>query len=576
VVCFNRADRPAVVEQLQRLGATVLDQGSTKIRIDWDAGVGPIRDLIGVKLVERPQLPRLSGVGLASDLGDADAQGAWLLGLDGRGEIVAVADSGLDTGDPATLTADFASRLEKLVSWPVNPSWAPFLSNPGADDGPADRADGHGTYIAGVALGNGAASAGAHRGVAPGAKLVFQAMEQWVAISPPNPQIGPSTYTLAGRPVDIRPLFVQARGFGARIHINAWGVPANGAYDNDSYEADLFLHEHPDALVLCAAGNSGRDANGDRRIDPASLDSPATAKNVLTIGATEGSSNLGFPGLWGQLQVDGRVFANPTDRADPVAGQPDRMALLSSAGPTADGRIKPDVCAPGTDIVGPRSSLATGKGWGLVDPAPFYMTWGGTSAAVAVAGGCSALIRQAWRAAQNGRAPSGPTLKALIVLGAAAVRTRDGSGNEDRLIAGFGRIDLPASLPSGNGDDRVLILADSKAREALVTGGTRTFAVSVPHGGRLRAVLCWYDVAGERLVNDLDLSLNGPALAAPVWGNHFFGEPSNPGGPDRVNTVEVIDVDGLGAGTWTLAVTGANVPAGRQPFSLVVRGQAIS
>jgi hypothetical protein len=61
-----------------------------------------------------------------------------------------------------------------------------------------------------------------------------------------------------------------------------------------------------------------------------------------------------------------------------------------------------------------------------------------------------------------------------------------------------------------------------------------------------------------------------------VWGNHLPGQPTKPGGPDRVNTVEVIDVDGLAAGTWVLTVVGANVPTGSQPFALVARGRAIS
>ena len=75
-------------------------------------------------------------------------------------------------------------------------------------------------------------------------------------------------------------------------------------------------------------------------------------------------------------------------------------------------------------------------------------------------------------------------------------------------------------------------------------------------------MLCWYDEPGERLVNDLDLSLSGPGLPAPVWGNHFPGQPAVPGGPDRLNTVEVIDVDALAAGTWILSVAGERPPGG--------------
>lgn len=576
VVCFRSLDRPQVVSELRRLGATVLDEGHSKVRIDWPGAPAVIRDVVGVKLVERPRLPRLAHVGLAVDIADAAADGSWSTTLDGTGEIVAVADTGLDTGNARTVIADLTGRVKAIVSWPINPSFTPFVTNPGADDGATDTSSGHGTYVAGVALGDGSASGGRWRGVAPKARVVFQALEQWVAVSPAHPEVGASGYTLAGRPTDLRDLFLQAHKLGARVHVNAWGTPAHGAYDNDSYEADLYLHEHRDALVLFAAGNEGSDADGNRRVDPASLDSPATAKNVLTVGATEGSAVVGFFGTWAQLQANGRVFANAADRADQVAGQPDRIALLSSAGPTSDGRIKPDVCAPGTDIVGPRSTLASGRGWGLVDPAPHYMVDGGTSVAVAVAGGCCALLRQAWRAQRHGRAPSGSTLKALMILGAAPVLARSGDVPEDRSVAGFGRIDVADSLPSTPSGEQVQILADATGRGAVGTGRTRRFPLRLPNGGRLRAVLCWYDVPGEHLVNDLDLTLTGPGFAGPVWGNHTPGHPTQPGGPDRVNTVEVIDVDGLAPGKWELAVTGANVPAGPQPFSLVVRTRTIS
>jgi hypothetical protein len=575
VICFSSHERDRVAGDLERLGASVLDAAHAKLRVDWPGDPAPVRDVVGVKLVERPRVARLSRVGLAVDVGDAGTDGTWLSDLDGTGQTLAFADTGLDTGDPKTVIPDLAGRVRTIVSLPINPSWSGFVTNPGADDGPADTSSGHGTYVVGVATGDGTASGGTRRGVAPKARVVMQAIEQFVAVAPGHPEIGASGFMLAGRPTDLQELFLRARELGARVHVNAWGTPAHGAYDNDAYETDLFLSEHRDAVVLFAAGNEGSDRDGNRRTDAASLDSPASAKNVIAVGATEGSEQVGFFGAWAQLQTEGRVFANTADRNDAVAGQSDRIAPLSSAGPTNDGRIKPDVCAPGTDIVGTRSSLATGRGWGLVDPAPHYMVDGGTSVAVAVAGGCTALLRQAWSAAKHGHAPAGATLKALLVLGAAPLRTRDGTGLEDRAVAGFGRIDVRGCLPVTGDGERVLVLSDSTARTAVTTGSARRYRVALPTGGRMRAVLAWYDAPGERLVNDLDLSLTGPGITTPVWGNHTPGNPSRPGAPDRVNTVEVVDLDGLAAGTFELAVAGAQIPTGRQPFSLVVRGRGI-
>ncbi|HEY5515003.1 MAG TPA: S8 family serine peptidase, partial [Pengzhenrongella sp.] len=522
VICFSHADRPRVADELRAVGAHILDESSSKIRIDWPGDPRQIREVVGVKLVERPRLPTTSAIGLAADLDYGQADGTWRTELDGRGEVIAVADTGLDTGVLTTITPDLAGRIRTLTSWPINPSWAPYVTNPGADDGPADLGSGHGTYVSGLAAGTGARSGGARRGVAPAATLVVQAIEQWVSVAPGHPEIGASRYTLAGRPTDLRELLTQGYRSGARIHVLAWGSAAAGTYDNDSYEADLYLREHRDAIVLVAAGNSGSDRNADREIDPGSLDSPATAKNAVTIGATEGSAPNGFPFSWDRLQAEGRVFANATDRTDPVYGQPDRMALLSSAGPTSDGRTKPDLSAPGTCLVGPRAMQASGRGWGLADPLPSYIVDGGTSAAVAVAGGATALLRQAWRKALGLR-PAGVTLKALAILGAAPVCSRDGTKPEDRSIAGYGRLDLDGSLPHPKDGSTVKVLVNATTATGVRTGQVRRHRVTVGANGRLRAVLAWYDVPGERLVNDLDLTLTDPGAAAPIWGNHQTG-----------------------------------------------------
>ena len=210
VICFSHADGPRVTDELRALGAQVLDASSSKIR-EWPGGPGPIRAVMGVKLVERPPLPTTSAMGL-----------------------------------PAGLDYALAGRVRALTSWSINPSLAPYVTNPGADDGPADLGVGHGTYVAGLPAGNGARSEGTRRGVAPGGALVVQAIEQWVGVAPGHPEIGASRYTLAGRPTDLRELLTQGYRSGARIHVLAWGSVAAGTYDNDSYEADLYLRERSD------------------------------------------------------------------------------------------------------------------------------------------------------------------------------------------------------------------------------------------------------------------------------------------------------------------------------------------
>jgi serine protease AprX len=92
----------------------------------------------------------------------------------------------------------------------------------------------------------------------------------------------------------------------------------------------------------------------------------------------------------------------------------------------------------------------------------------------------------------------------------------------------------------------------------LKTGDERLFAIDVGAGASLRAVLCWYDAPGERLINDLDLTLLHPDGR------------SAPRSPDRTNPVEVIDAPGLAAGRCILRVSAFNAPTGPQPFALAV------
>jgi subtilisin family serine protease len=567
LVCFSREERAAVVEALGRMGVEVLATSSTKVRVRYQGDTVVLRELHGVKLVDPVRAPvPLAETTLAATLGAATAAGEWVAGATGRGQVVAVADSGLDRGvDDATLHADFRGRVKFIRSWPINPSWAPFVKKPGADDGAADRFSGHGTHVAGLAVGSGAASGGKFRGVAPEAELVFQAIEQYTEVRPEYTGRMPSGTYLSGRPMDLRELFREAREQGARIHVNAWGDPAQGRYTDDAYEADLFLHENPDAVVLFAAGNGGSDKDGDRAPDRSTLYAPATAKNVIAIGSVEGGSvGVGMRGRWGDFDPKQERFRAAADRADAVSGEPDRLSLSSSTGPTADGRIKPDLCAPGTNLCAPRSSVCQGQGWGVASN-PAYLYNGGTSMAVGVAGGFMALLRQAWQE-RLGAVPSGAALKAAAVLGARPVRSRATGGEEARTAAGFGRLELAGSGPRQAG--RVVRLYDEAA--GLATGEVREYPVTLRRRGALRAVLAWYDAPGEVLVNDLDLSLLTPA-GERVWGNHPAGAA---GTPDRANTVEVVHLADAPAGAYTLRVSAANVPAGRQAFALVVSSPA--
>jgi hypothetical protein len=560
LVCFNGAVRPEVEAQLRVLGVQIVDSSSSKIRVRYSGDLSVLRDLEGVKLADPARgSVVLDESGLAVALAAAAPTADWLPGLDGRGEIVAVADTGLDVGvDGPDMHPDFRGRIAFIASWPINPSWNDTVVHPGHDDGAADLNTGHGTHVAALAVGDGSVGHGAHRGVAPGAHLVFQAMEQFCEIKPEaQGSVQPGFY-LSGRPLDIRQLFRQARDQGARIHVNSWGDAAAGAYTSDCFEADLFLHENRDAVVLFAAGNDGADRDQDGRIDPGSLYAPASAKNVIAVGATEGPlNNVGLRGTWARFDPSRQRFTTLSDRTDPISGEPDRIAPFSSTGPTVDGRIKPDVCAPGTNLAAAKSRVCAGTGWGLADPLPSYMYDGGTSTATGVTGGLMASLRQAWRDANGGNAPSGAALKAILILGAQPVRGREGFSSALPQEAGYGCVNLAASLPPASGG-KVLLFGDDDP--GLKTGDERLYKVNVPADASVRAVLCWYDSPGERLINALDLFLvaaDGTAISSTT-------------APARINTVEILNVKNLPAGEHVFKVGGFNVPDSPQTFALAV------
>ena len=567
VVCFSQADRERLRAHFTKMSVRIIAQSKYKLRLEYNGVMHALREINGVKLVDKVQLPVTASTDMDEAIGVYQTYEDFDQDLNGSGQVIAVADTGFDRGIAGEgVHPDFNGRIRDISSWPIDDSWSEYIKKPGNDDGAADKNSGHGTHVAGLALGSGQASQGKHRGVAPGANLVFQAIEQFTSVKAMYADSIASGYYLSGRPMDIRDLFLDARQSGARIHVNAWGTSSRGAYTDDCYEADDFLYKHNDALVLFAAGNDGADRDGNRRIDAQSLFAPASAKNVIAIGATEGpESGVGLRGTWDTFNRTGnRRFRNSNDLSDRISGEPEHIALISSAGPTIDGRIKPDLCAPGTNLPAPRSQASKSRGWGLANPYPYYMYNGGTSMATGTAGGYFALLRQAWQQQSAGKAPSGPALKALAILAAQVVTQRDNALPEPQMISGFGRINLANALP---GQANGIQLIDHQ-EPGLNTGESHTFPLRINQTQIFKAVLCWYDVPGEYLINDLDLRLEKRDGEILCYGNHAPGEV---GRPDRINTVEVITLAALASGDYVLRVSAPNIPSGPQTYALVVK-----
>jgi serine protease AprX len=488
-----------------------------------------------------------AGIGDYTDLkGDESGtkvmnfDGAWSLGFKGRNQIVAMADTGLDGGE-GNLTADFAGTVVKGYAFGL---FAKTWEDP----------MGHGTHVAGSVMGRGISSGGKVHGGAVESMFIPEGM--W------SPMMKNLTV-----PSKIQDLFVKAYADGARIHTNSWGSPRNlGAYDAYASSVDEFMFNNPEMLILFAAGNSGVDMNKDGRIDSGSVSTPGTAKNALTVGASENLTSSGGiqvpvsklrsgPDSWGAEPIFSSLIS---DNANGVA-------MFSSRGPTQDGRLKPEIVAPGTNILSNRSHVAgASELWGAYNADYAYS--GGTSMATPLAAGGAAVARQVLQEKFQIATPSGALLKAVLVHTAVDMfpgQYGQGTATQELLTRrpnsdeGYGRMDLSRVAQLGANTKFV----DNKT--GLGQGEQESFTVTLARPGQILVNMIYMDApaspdAAITMVNDLDVTLTGGG--------------QNAGSHDRVNNNEVIELSNLAAGTYTITVQGIKVPQGKngkQPYALV-------
>lgn len=144
-----------------------------------------------------------------------------------------------------------------------------------------DDNSGHGTHVSGIVAGKHILNFGdfhRFRGMASEAKIAFFDLGQTNLASSQDPNAAVSVGGLV-IPSNLNSgLFnIMYMYTGARIFSNSWGTNTNN-YDVQAQQVDQFMWDHPDALVLFAAGNSGAGNTLN------TVGSPATAKNILTIG----------------------------------------------------------------------------------------------------------------------------------------------------------------------------------------------------------------------------------------------------------------------------------------------------
>lgn len=266
------------------------------------------------------------------------------LGLTGTNVLVNMNDSGVDATHP-----DLKDRV-----FSIDPA---YLTDP----------EGHGTHVAGIIASSGGQSSTVtnasgsltnadFRGMAPGAELF---------ILPVDILTGPISSDIY--------LQETAAKTNAFISNNSWVYDGSTEYDISAATYDEAVRDalpeksgSQPLLFVFAAGNHGGGAEDGTGGEPDTIRSPATAKNVITVGALDHMRNITneawMPDDYGN-NVTNTWFLGDTDSDDQVAAYSSRGNV--GVGTEGDnGRFKPDVVAPGSYLVSTRAT-----GW-LMDTNP--------------------------------------------------------------------------------------------------------------------------------------------------------------------------------------------------------------
>ncbi|MEW6127374.1 MAG: S8 family serine peptidase [Acidobacteriota bacterium] len=328
----------------------------------------------------------------------------------------------------------------------------------------------------------------------------------------------------------------------ARISSNSWGAYGNAysvdcqTYDSLVRDARRTIDGNQELTIVFAAGNRGPDGP---------LSTPGIAKNVITVGASE---NL-------REGTDGCRIE--TDGAD------DALSLIdfSSGGRTFEGRVKPDITAPGTHIQGAASQYRGYLGGGVCNRyypnSQTLYTWSsGTSHACPAVSGGAALLRQFFQQS-TGKAPSPAMIKAYLTNSTTYMTGEMANDSLPGFHQGWGLMNLGRAL-----DETQRILIDQSETFAD-TGNVKVVRGRVANPGKaFRVTLAWTDAPGNPaanpVVNNLDLQviINGQTY----YGNHFNGAVSTTGGAaDLVNNLESVWLPEGTTGEFEVRVIATNI-----------------
>lgn len=315
------------------------------------------------------------------------------------------------------------------------------------------------------------------------------------------------------------------------ISNNSWGSGTNSnQYDSYAAQFDGFARDASTGpsidpvLLVFSAGNSG--ASG--------LTRPKVAKNLIAVASSE------------------NLRGNLDSGADSI----EDISSFSSRGLASDGRVKPDIAAPGQAITGGRAGADAL--FGNIDAAHRWSS--GTSHAAPQVAGAAALFTQFWKAGNGGANPSPALTKAAILLSGQEMMGVGATTPLPNGGEGWGRVNMKYMMDANSSFLRV-----NQSRALSNVGETYSVTGSVASSVKpTRVALVWTDppaVASPALLNNLDLSVSVNGVT--YKGNVFSGGSSAAGGSfDTLNNVENV---------WLPA----GIPAGAQ-FTITVTATALN
>ncbi|MBK8498494.1 MAG: S8 family serine peptidase [Flavobacteriales bacterium] len=311
---------------------------------------------------------------------------------------------------------------------------------------------------------------------------------------------------------------------GAVIFNSSYANGCNAGYTALTQQVDAEVVANPSILQVFSAGNNGVEDCG--------------------YGAGAGWGNVTGGHKIGKNVI---AAANLTDQ--------DALIASSSRGPSADGRIKPDISSFGNGQL----SNAPGNA---------YMTGSGTSAAAPGIAGVAALLYQGWRDTHSGADPPSGLIKAFLL------NTADDLGNTGPDYKfGWGGVNAERAWRAIAGERWFSV--------TLNDGEVTSPQIDVPAGvAELRVMAYWTDPAGEllaanALVNDIDLAGISPmGDAAMPWSLSIAPDPVALNAPairadEHLNNVEQVMVSDPMPGTWTFPILGFDIPTGPQEVFIV-------